>query len=59
MVVKRGQHAVIEGKATLRLFMAVEPGIIEKVALARADNIRNSRQKVKLHASSKSYEYFT
>ena len=59
IVVKRGQHAVIEGKATVRLFMRVEPGTVEKAALARADDAWNSRKKVKLHASSKWYEHFT
>ena len=59
VVVKRGQHAVAEGKATLRLFMRVEPGTAEKVALARAERAWNCRKKVKLHASSKWYEHFT
>ena len=59
IVVKRGQHAVIEGNATLRLFMRVEPGTAEKVALARAENAWNSRKTVKLPASSKWYEHFT
>ena len=59
IVVKRGQHAVFEGKATLRLFMRVEPGTAEKVGLARADNAWNSRKKVKRHAYCEWYEHFT
>ena len=59
IVVKRGQHAVIEGSATLRLFMRVEPETAERVALAKADNAWNSRKKVKLDASSKWYEHFS
>ena len=59
IVVKRGQHAVVEGKATLRLFMRVEPGTAEKVAMTRADDAWNSRKKVKLYAWSRWYEHFT
>ena len=59
IVVKRGQHAVIEGKARLRLFMRVEPGTAKEVAFARADNAWNSRKKVKLQVFSEWYEHFT
>ena len=58
IVVKRGQNAVIEGRPTLRLFMRVEPGTAEKVAMARAENAWNSRKKVDLHMSYEWYDYF-
>ena len=59
IVVKRGQNAVIEGKATLRLFMRVAPGTAEKVAMARAEKAWKSRKKVNVYMYSKWYEYFT
>ena len=59
IVVKRGQRAVVEGKATLRLFMRVEPGTTEEVALARAEDAWTFRKQVKLRVFFDWYDHFT
>lgn len=59
MIVKCGQNAVVEGSLRLRLFVRVQRGTAEGVAMAVCEDAWTLRHSVSLRENSVWYEHFT